>query len=65
MPPKDRTLRKPLEDECGGGNVGQQHKLFHKRVGIEQLLGLNVHGVVRLAVQAEANLNFKNKGCGV
>lgn len=56
VPAENGTLRKLFVDHLGGRDVGEQHKLFYQRIGLELLLALNVHWVVRLTVQAKADL---------
>lgn len=61
MASQHREARVGLSDFGGHCDVGQQHKLFHQRVGLSELVGLDVQGVVGLTVQQETDLKCTAK----
>ena len=59
MSPEHGALRKVEEDLFCGRNVRRQHELLHHRVRLEDLLGLHVDGIGRLAVHSEPDIGDK------
>ena len=56
MSAEEGTVGKGLVDLLGDRDVGKEHELLHHGVGVLQDLGVEVDGVVRLAVHLEPDL---------
>ncbi len=56
MPAQTRKLRERLIDLAGHCDIGEKHELLDHGVGLLELLAHHVDGVVRLRVEAEADL---------
>ena len=56
MTTEEGAVRERVVDLLGDGDVGEEHELLHHGVGVLEGLGLEVDGVVRLAVHLKPDL---------